>query len=118
MSRRSQKSLAVVPCSSRSRLPLKPRITAVETALAAASDHADRERRAGALEAQMATVSPLFDQWLEVSGRFVQELAKLHGVFDAQNGALLVRQCRDGLEGARYLEWVKVFESAAQAPRY
>jgi hypothetical protein len=80
---------------------LGAKITEAEAELAEARDKADRERRASALEAQMAALAPLFDQWLDVSGRFAQELAQIHGVLDAHNAAMVVRQCRDGLAEAR-----------------
>jgi hypothetical protein len=76
-------------------------IGATEAALTAAREHADREKRASALETQAAALSPVFDQWLEVCDRFAQQLAKIHGVLDAQNAALAVRTCRDTLAGAR-----------------
>jgi hypothetical protein len=76
------------------------RINEAEAALAAAGERATREAKADILDSQAAALPDLFEEYLEVCGRFAQALAEID-VFDAQGGSGLVLQTRNELEGAR-----------------
>jgi hypothetical protein len=95
-------------------------IAIVETELLLAQDRAAREAKADIFDSHAAAIQSMYQEYLEVSGRFGKLLGRTEGMLDsytagalsdAHAGGALVLQTRGELEGARdpilgQLQWM------------